>query len=248
MTKTKSFGVIAMSICLVLLTVFGFAACGGDDDKQPISIWGKSFAYQDQFTDSYTYRKGNSDTNEIGSLCGELIMEQFNDGNLELSEATFAGEAFDLSDATSAEDLMNKIYTKAKFEMSKLAKWTVTFSQQETSQITISAEGETDRVFVVTQNPNSNDERICSIKELGNEGTLGTFLAEATYSNDKYSMNFEFPYTVSDIRYEVKIPTMTIIDDLSAEVDRDLDNTITATYVTLEFYPLLSLVEGNSQA
>ena len=244
MTKIKSFGVIAMTVCLVLLTVFGFAACGGDDVKQPISIWGKSFSYQNLFYDNLQNSGGT--INEQGTPLETLIRQEFGKDNLDLAKATFLDNPLDLTGATTADMLMSIITEKAKTEMAKLSKWIVAFSEKDTAQVTFQAKDASDSITFTAEASTSAQSTYYSIKNT--DGTFSSqFDSQARFNKGAYCISISFPPSIeTNNSFAIKIPSTNIIHDLTAVKD-EVDGVVVSTSLFVIFYPWLTLIEESSQ-
>jgi len=233
--KKKIFS-LTLSIMLMITAIFCLTACG--DNYKPEYIWGKTFTFQGVMQDDRS-NWGNNSTNSKF----DLMKQAYNSNNLNFAEATINGETRNLSDSKGGNvnvfcDNLDTIARQALTNKYKNFTFVVGSEQELTLKIII---GEDEKTYKLVKTQqifyNIVDE----------EGTQIGYLNSELTTNDNTKGNLYVCLTYytffSDSAYDCKIsvPTITPIEDGSADLDYLEDGTVGKSCISFTYTAYFSV-------
>ena len=230
---------LIFAICMLLPCMFALTACG-DDTPPTLSVWEKTWTYQNVFDGNWKTSGGSADSNgnPTGSTVETLLKREFNNFDLKNAKIVNSGgeQILDLSSATSADILKSEIENKAKaFFENELKDFSVTFSTKEEKKLFVG-----NKTYMAKGNEYSTTSyEIFAIDDEQNR--LGYF-NEETYNIPSANQVLSFNINTKKFEFTLCLPTKTIVNDDTMGKDYDGNNgELIRTMLNVRFTALLSV-------
>ena len=246
--KSRIIGLI-LSALLVAVSALSLVGCG-DDPYVPEYAWGKSFEFHGVTIDDKQSCGGLSET-EKGSTRVDLIKSEYGKDNLDFANALVNGENFDLTSykGATADEFIAKLDDLAKTKLNGIYSGiTFTVGSEENPTLKVAKAGE-EKTYELRKNENNaQDEYYDVIADSTSGGTLGLFALDIARNVNNAATKgcLVFSYLTGEkiigehFGIIIKIPTKEICNDPTAETNRDENNEIFSTYLTLTYTPCFS--------
>lgn len=235
--KKKILGLI-FAICMLLPCMFALTACG-DDTPPTLSVWEKTWTYQNVFDGNWQTCGGSADSNgnPTGSTVETLLKREFNNFDLKnVKIVSMEGEQIlDLSSATSADILKNEIENKAKaFFENELNGFKVTFSTKDEKKLFVG-----DKTYMAKVKEYATT--VYDIFAINDEQNWLGYFNEETYNIPSANQVLSFNINTKNFEFTLCLPTKTIVNDDTMGKDYDNNGELIKTTLNVRFTAFLSV-------
>lgn len=228
---------LIFAICMLLPCMFALTACG-DDTPPTLSVWEKTWTYQNVIDDNWKTAGGSADSNgnPTGSTVETLLSREFS--NFDLKNAKIVGDGeqtLDLSSAISVDILKTEIENKARvFFENELTGFKVTFSTKEDKKLFID-----NKTYIAKVGEFSATYYDIFMTE-EDENKIGSF-REETINIPNANQILSFNINIKKFDLTISIPTKTIVNDDTMGKDYDNNGELMGTTLNIRFTAFLSV-------
>lgn len=217
---------LVLALCLIIPALF-LSACGGDNSSTGGNsssgnnyAWGKTFTYQGTTLNNYDSFGGNN-----GTPRAQLLKEEFDKGNLDLENINLFGNPQDLStiyESKSADEFLADLTSRMESKLLTMCR-DVTIVVGTEAEKTITVKNKT--YTLVEDGAGTNfyklvDENAADSSVLYQGMMCSILMSDASGQDLKSVLNISvFDGDIDEVI--IKIPTLTKIDDETAEPDND---------------------------